>query len=178
MISDDHKTEDLKTNETGRQDGFTGLAMSDNTGIEVIDMLNRFFNISRISAETYRQAALDVDTEDLKLKFSTYAQQRTMFVIRLGLKLNALGAKLEDRITEDRLGTPYNLWHNVKSAIKRGDEHAVLVECERAESAMLNTYSAALQMSLPGDVQDTLASQYLNIEQVRNHIQKMKKLVA
>jgi uncharacterized protein (TIGR02284 family) len=101
-----------------------------------------------------------------------------MFAVQLAVKLADLGSELKDDIPVNLLGTLHQAWINVKSAVTGGDEHAVLVECERAEDATLSAYDEALKAALSEDVRDMLAEQMQGLKKVRSHIRELREVAA
>lgn len=142
---------------------------------DTIDVLNHLFNVCRTSAETYRLAASNINNEGLRVNFNTYAQQRSMFAVQLAVKLADLGGEPADDISVNLLGTLHQAWINVKSAVTGGDEHAILVECERAEDVMINAYDEALKASLPEGVRDMLTRQIQGLNKVHDHILELRE---
>jgi uncharacterized protein (TIGR02284 family) len=141
-----------------------------------IDMLNHLFNLCRVSADTYRQAAEHVENRGLEAKFRVYAQHRATFGVQLANKLAELRSEPLEEIAVEALGTLHQLWLDVKAAVTGGDEHAILVECERAEVATLKAYDEALKTVSSRDVQDLLAAQYQDLRKVHNHIREMRDM--
>jgi uncharacterized protein (TIGR02284 family) len=143
-----------------------------------IDMLNHLFNLCRVSADTYRQAAEHVENRGLEAKFRVYAQHRATFGVQLANKLAELGSEPLEEVAVEVLGTLHQLWLDVKAAATQDDEQAILVECERAEYATLKAYDEALKASLSSEVRDLLATQYQDLRKVHNHIREMRDMAA
>src|SRR5207248_3901662 len=101
---------------------------------ETISTINDLIETLKDGQEGFRQAAEAV--EDLKLKsvFNEYSLQRARFAGELQSQAVALGeSKPED--SSSAAGAMHRAWINLKSAIAKRDDHAILAECERGEDS-------------------------------------------
>jgi uncharacterized protein (TIGR02284 family) len=64
---------------------------------------------------------------------------------------------------------------NLKGAATRGDEGAIVTECQRGEEAAVNNYREALKHDLPLDVQYVLKRQYMDIKDAFDRIRILQR---
>ena len=88
-------------------------------------------------------------------------------------------AKLRVRIKETRIsgsatGALHRGWINLKSALSRGDDHAILAECERGEDSAVEEYQTALDNGLSAPVRDIVSRQYVEIKATHDRIRDLR----
>ena len=137
---------------------------------DVIATLNDLLEISRDGEEGFRTCAEGVQNPNLKAQLEAAARRCAEGATELEAKVRSLGG--EPAKGGSIGGSIHRAWTNIKSAITRMSEHAVLVECERGEDVAKTAYETALQKSLPADVRTLVERQYqgvkANHERVRN----------
>ena len=143
--------------------------MSNTTSI-----LNDLIEMLKDGQEGFRSAAADVESTDLKTLFGEYSLQRSKFAGELQSLTRSLGDD-EPAESGSMAGALHRGWINIKSALSSKDEHAILAECERGEDSAVAEYKKALEVTdLPGNVQDTLRSQYAEVKAAHDRIRDLR----
>jgi uncharacterized protein (TIGR02284 family) len=101
------------------------------------------------------QLATDAAVKDL---FTTLAQQRGAFVDELAPHVHRLGGQANT--TGSRAGAIHRRWMNLKGAVSRHHDEALLGEAERGERAAMHAYGEALEGMLPPTVSDLVERQH------------------
>src|SRR5919197_5119906 len=127
---------------------------------ETISTINDLIETLRDGQEGFRQAAEAVRDPELKSSFNEYSLQRARFVGELQSEAVALGViKPED--SGSTAGALHRSWINLKGAIAKHDDHAILEECERGEDSAVHEYEEALEdEDLTGAVREVISRQY------------------
>jgi uncharacterized protein (TIGR02284 family) len=105
-------------------------------------VLESLIETSRDSQELFLSAAEDVKNPAFKTMFAELALERREFVGELQLLVADLGT--ETHATSTVGGALHRGWMDIKAALAKGDEHAVLTECERGEDYAVTEYREAL----------------------------------
>ena len=109
----------------------------------IASVLNSLIETCEDGQEGFRSAAEDVKSADLKELFSELSQQRQQFATEL--QTLVLGFGEEAQTSGSFGGVLRRGWMDLKAAITSGDEHTILVECERGEDAAVAAYRDALE---------------------------------
>ena len=123
--------------------------------------------------EGFKQAAEGVKDPQLKSLFNDYAQQRA----RLMVELRSIAQTPDEREPDVRgsaTGALHRGWINLKSALSRGDDHAILAECERGEDSAVEEYQKALNDGLSAPVREIVSRQYAEIKAAHDHIRDLR----
>ena len=99
----------------------------------IASVLNSLIETCKDGQEGFRTAAENVKSTDFKELFSELSIQREQFAGELQRLVLGLGEEVETSGSFG--GTLRRGWMDLKAAITGGDEHAILVECERGEDA-------------------------------------------
>ncbi len=110
---------------------------------EILDQLSKLLTLSNDAQEGYKEAADNVDDNELKTLFMQQSQQRAEFAQELDREIHTLGGETDNgtSLTADL----HRAWINIKSAFTSNDDKAVLQECHRGDQEALNDYNAVLQ---------------------------------
>ena len=101
---------------------------------ETISTINDLIETLKDGQEGFRQAAEAVGNPKLKSLFNEYSLQRSQFAGELQSQAIALGeSKPED--SSSAAGAMHRAWINLKSAVAKHDDRAILAECERGEDS-------------------------------------------
>src|SRR6516162_2834674 len=121
---------------------------------ETISTINDLIGTLKDGQEGFRQAAEAVADPELKSLFNECSSQRARFVGELQSEAVALGeSKPAD--TGSTAGALHRSWINLKGAIAKHDDHAILEECERGEDSAVHEYEEALEeKDLTGSVHE------------------------
>ena len=65
-------------------------------------------------------------------------------------------------------------WMDIKSAVTRKDEKAILNECERGEDSARNTYKDALKEPLPTYIAEVVKNQFDSIVQAHDRVKGLR----
>ena len=137
---------------------------------EIIDNL---IETLKDGQEGFKQAAESVKNPQLKSLFNDYAQQRA----RLMVELRSIAQTPDEREPDVRgsaTGALHRGWINLKSALSRGDDHAILAECERSEDSAVEEYQKALNDGLSAPVREIVSRQYAEIKATHDRIRDLR----
>ena len=123
--------------------------------------------------EGFKQAAETVKDPQLKSVFSEYSQQRARFAIELRSKAQSPDDR-ESKMSGSAAGALHRGWINLKSAVTKGDDHAILAECERGEDSAVEEYRKALNDGLAAPVQDIVSRQYAEIQKAHDRVKHLR----
>src|SRR5207244_4829595 len=106
---------------------------------ETISTINDLIETLKDGQEGFRQAAEAVENLELKSLFNEFSLQRSRFAGELQSQAVGLGeSKPED--SGSAAGAMHRAWINLKSAIAKHEDHAILAECERDEDSAVKKY--------------------------------------
>ena len=111
------------------------------------EILDNLIETLKDGQEGFKQAAESVKNLQLKSLFHEYSRQRAQFVVELRSKAQSPDER-ESEMSGSAAGALHRGWINLKSALSRGDEHAILAECERGEDSAVEEYKKALDDGL------------------------------
>lgn len=137
---------------------------------EVIDDL---IETLKDGQEGFKQAAESVKDPQLKSLFSEYSQQRARFAVELRSKAQSPDDR-ESKMSGSAAGALHRGWINLKSAVTKGDDHAILAECERGEDSAVEEYRKALNDGLAAPVQEIVSRQYVEIRQAHDRVKQLR----
>src|SRR2546429_10016233 len=123
--------------------------------------------------EGFKQAAEGVKDPQLKSLFDEYSRQRARFAVELRSKGQSPDER-ESEMSGSAAGALHRGWINLKSAVTRGDDHAILAECERGEDSAVEEYKKTLDRNLPEPVRDVIARQYSEIKNAHDRIRNLR----
>jgi uncharacterized protein (TIGR02284 family) len=123
--------------------------------------------------EGFKQAAESVKDPQLKSVFDEYSRQRARFVGELRSQAQSLEER-ESKPSGSAAGALHRGWINLKSALTRGDDHAILAECERGEDSAVEQYKKALDNGLSASVQQIVSRQYTQVKQAHDRVKSLR----
>jgi len=123
--------------------------------------------------EGFKQAAAGVKDPQLKAVFDEYSRQRARFAVELRSKAQSADER-ESEISGSAAGALHRGWINLKSALTRGDDHAILAECERGEDSAVEEFSKALNNGLSGPVQEMVSRQFVQIKEAHDRVKSLR----
>jgi uncharacterized protein (TIGR02284 family) len=133
--------------------------MGERTELEV---LNHLLEICRDSEHGFNAAAQRVTDSTIRDLFRAFAAERAQFADELVPHVYRLGGQgLTDGTTA---GALHRGWINVKSAVWRHHDEAVLDEAERGERMAAHAYREALAGMVPPSARDLIERQYAAID--------------
>src|SRR5213594_2435077 len=83
-------------------------------------------------------------------------------------------AKARVRMSGSAAGALHRGWINLKSAVTRGDDHAILAECERGEDSAVEEFRKALDNGFSASVQEIVSRQYAEIKQAHDSVKHLR----
>src|SRR5213076_1925789 len=140
---------------------------------EIISTINNLIETLKDGQEGFKQAAEGVKDPQLKSLFNEYSQQRSRFATELQSQARSLGEP-QPETSSTAAGALHRAWINLKSAVTRGDDHAILVECERGEDSAVEEYRKALDNGFSASVQEIVSRQYAEIKQAHDRVKHLR----
>jgi uncharacterized protein (TIGR02284 family) len=131
-------------------------------------VMNHLLEICRDGERGFRLAARHATESAVKNLFTTLAQERGRFAEELAPHVHRLGGQGYSIGTTE--GAIHRGWMNVRRAISRSHDDALLDEAERGERAAIHTYREALEGMLPPTVSDVVGRQHEAIRAARARI--------
>jgi uncharacterized protein (TIGR02284 family) len=123
--------------------------------------------------EGFKQAAEGVKDPQLKAVFDEYSRQRGRFAVELRSKAQSADER-ESEISGSAAGALHRGWINLKSALTRGDDHAILAECERGEDSAVEEFRKALNNGLSAPVQEMVSRQFVQIKEAHDRVKSLR----
>ena len=141
---------------------------------ETISTINDLIETLKDGQEGFRQAAEAVENLELKSLFNEFSLQRSRFAGELQSQAVALGeSKPED--SSSAAGAMHRAWINLKSAITKHDDHAILAECERGEDSAVKEYLEAMEEeNLAEPVREIISRQYAEVQNAHDRIKQLR----
>ena len=145
---------------------------------ETISTINDLIETLKDGQEGFRQAAEAVADPQLKSIFNEYSLQRARFAGELQNEAVALGeSKPED--SSSAAGAMHRAWINLKSAIAKHDDRAILAECERGEDSAVKEYKQAMEeKNLAAPVREIILRQHAEVQSAHDRIKLFRDTMA
>jgi uncharacterized protein (TIGR02284 family) len=145
---------------------------------ETISTINDLIETLKDGQEGFRQAAEAVADPELKTLFNECSLQRAGFVGELQSEAVTLGeSKPED--SGSAAGALHRTWINLKGAIAKHDDHAILAECERGEDSAVKEYQEAMEEEdLAAPVREIILRQYAEVQSAHDRIKLFRDTMA
>jgi uncharacterized protein (TIGR02284 family) len=140
---------------------------------QITSTINSLIETLKDGQEGFQEAAEGVKDPQLKSLFNQYSQQRARFAGELQKQALTLGES-KPETDSSTTGALHRTWINLKSAVTKGDDHAILAECERGEDSAVEEYEKALNDSLSAPLRDIVSLQYAEIKKAHDHIKSLR----
>jgi len=140
---------------------------------EITSTINNLIETLKDGQEGFKQAAEGVKDPQLKSLFNEYSQQRSRFATELQSEARNLGEP-KPETSSSAAGALHRSWINLKSAVTRGDDHAILAECERGEDSAVEEYKKAIDQNLSAQLREIVSRQYSEIKNTHDRIRKLR----
>src|SRR5437773_9001210 len=140
---------------------------------EVISTINNLIETLKDGQEGFKQAAQGVKDPQLKSLFTDYSLQRSRFATELQSEARVLGES-EPETSSSAAGALKRAWINLKSAVTKGDDHAILAECERGEDSAVEQYKKAMNDNLSASLRGIVARQFAQIKEAHDRIKNLR----
>ena len=121
----------------------------------------------------FKEAADAVKDPQLKSLFQQYSQQRHRFASELQAQAQSLGESKPEK-SSSATGAMHRAWINLKSAVARGNDKAILAECERGEDSAVHEYEEAVQDGLTGAAREIVARQFTEIKSAHDRVRTLR----
>jgi len=140
---------------------------------EITSTINNLIVTLKDGQEGFKQAAEGVKDPQLKSLFNEYSQQRSRFATELQSQARSLGEP-EPETSSSAAGALHRSWINLKSAVTRGDDHAILAECERGEDSAVEEYKKAIDDDRSAQLREIISRQYAAIKEAHDRIRNLR----
>ena len=108
----------------------------------------------------------------LESLFSKYASQRASYVQELQTAVSGLGEKPAE--SGHLAAGLHRGWMNLKEALSKNDDKAIIDEAESGEDAAKKAYAEALQKPLPVDIKAIVHKQYNGVLEAHGVVRDLK----
>lgn len=143
-----------------------------NLNPETIAGLQELIEINIDSGRGFRAAADRIEDARIASFFRDCAVERDGFARDLAryVELNAV----EPKDGGSAQGTAHRWWLELRGAVQRGDEHAVLSEAERGEDAIKARYEKVLKDTAGSPLNSVLQHQYASVKARHDQVRAMR----
>ncbi len=124
--------------------------------------------------EGYRQSAENVRDPALKSLFNQLSLQRGKMAGELESELLTLGEEDPQNEGTSLRGKVHRGWIDLKAAITKQDDHAVLAEAERGEDVAKEAFGSALESDLPANIREIVARQAIVVKAAHDKIRDLR----
>jgi uncharacterized protein (TIGR02284 family) len=139
---------------------------------EVRSALNDLIETCKDGEQGFRSAAEKAKESSLKSLFSKYAAQRAEYAQELQSLVTQLGG---DPATSGHVaGTLHRGWLNLKEALSKNEDRALIDECEAGEDAAVKNYREARSKALPANLAAIVQRQALGVEEAHRTLSDLK----
>ena len=148
------------------------MATDTNDTKSVISVLNDLIETCKDGEQGFTTAAERAKDSSLKSLFSKYASQRAGYVQELQSVVRELGG---DPATSGHVAaTLHRGWINLKEALSKDEDKAIVNECESGEDAAMKNYKDALSKSLPANVLSLVQKQFSGVQEAHGVVRDLK----
>ena len=141
---------------------------------ETISTINDLIETLKDGQEGFRQAAEAVEDPQLKSLFNEFSLQRSRFAGELQSQAVALGESKPEE-SGSAAGAMHRAWIDLKAAIAKHDDHAILAECERGEDSAVKEYQQAMEEeNLAAPVREIISRQYAEVQSAHDRIKLLR----
>ncbi len=148
------------------------MATDTNDTKEVTSVLNDLIETCKDGEQGFKTAAERAKDSALKSLFSKYASQRGNYVQELQSAVRELGG--DPATTGHVAATLHRGWINLKEALSKDEDKAIINECESGEDAAMKNYKEALSKSLPANVLSLVQKQFSGVQEAHGVIRDLK----
>ena len=135
-------------------------------------VLNHLIEICKDAERGFRHVAEQATNPTVKSLFLDIASQRGRFAAELLPHAQRLGGARE--ADGSTAGALHRTWIDLRHAISRDDQTAVVQEAERGEHFSLGVYKEALEGMLPPTVRDLVEAQYAEIQKTGDRLRTLE----
>lgn len=138
--------------------------------------LNGLIEICKDGQEGFRDAGENARHPELKTLCAGYSLQRAKFAGELQGLVTQSGEEPEK--TSSMASAIHRGWIDLKAAITKGSDHAILAECERGEDFAVSAYRDALQEDLPAHIRSVVSEQSVVVKATHDDIRDRRDACA
>ena len=148
------------------------MATETNDTKDVVSVLNDLIETCKDGEQGFKTAAEKAKDSSLKALFSKYASQRAGYITELQSAVRDMGG---DPATSGHVAaTLHRGWINLKEALSRDEDKAIINECESGEDAAIKNYKDALSKSLPANLLSLVQKQFSGVQEAHGVIRDLK----
>ena len=125
----------------------------------------------------YAAAAEAAKDPRFKSLFCDYARQRTRFLAQLSEVTHRLAAP-GPQLLCGAMGALHRAWITFRTVVSKGDDRALLAECERGEESALHHYEKALKDGLSSPIREIVVRQYHEVKSAHDRVHYLRDSVA
>ena len=140
--------------------------------VDAAGVLNNLIETCKDGENGFKTAAEKAKESSLKSLFSKYATQRAEYARQLQAHVSRLGGTPET--TGHVAASLHRGWLNLKEALSKNEDAALIEECEFGEDAAVKAYKDALNNSLPSDVESLVQKQLAGIQEAHGVLRDLK----
>ena len=139
---------------------------------EATGVLNDLIETCKDGEQGFRQAAEKVNDGSLKSLFSRYSSQRAEYGRELQTLVTQLGG--EAATTGHAGAMLHRGWINLKEALSKNEDKAIIDECEAGEDAAVKTYREARGKALAPQAGAIVQRQAAGVEEAHRTLSDLK----
>lgn len=139
---------------------------------KTISMLNALIDSCKNGEKGFRESAESVHNAYYQILLNEAARERGVFARELQSLVRRMGGEPDRKGTV--AGSLHRGWINLKAALEKGGDAAILFECCRGEETAVKHYEEAFKMDLPAPVLSTLERQYSFIRLMLRHLHALE----
>lgn len=148
------------------------MAIETTEAKDAVSVLNNLIETNKDGEEGFRLASEKAKDPSLKSLFGKYAGQRAANVQELQGLVTQLGEK---PATSGHISASLHRgWINLKEALSRDEDKAIIFECEAGEDAAMKNYKEAVAKSLPANISTVIQKQFTGVQEAHGVIRDMK----
>ncbi len=139
---------------------------------DVASVLNGLIETAKDGEQGFKTAAEKVKESDLKTLFLKYSAQRAAYAQELQAAVSELGEKPAEHghVT----GGLHRGWINLKEALSKNEDKAIIFEAESGEDAAKKAYAEALQSTLPTKIKALVEKQNAGVLEAHGVMSNLK----
>lgn len=145
---------------------------SKNRMSDVTDVLNNLIETAKDGAEGFKAAAEKVKDPSLKTLFARFGLERASYVKELQGLVGSLGEKPSEH--GHVAASLHRGWMNLKEALSKDEDTAIINEAEAGEDAAKKAYAEALEKPLPLNVKTIVQRQCNGVLEAHNTVSNLK----
>ncbi len=128
--------------------------------------------------EGFKQSAHHVKIPELKDLFERFSLERAKMAGELETELLSLGEEDPQNEGTSLSGKVHRGWIDLKAALTKNDDHAVLEEAERGEDVAKSAYKDALEHDLPAPIREIVERQATEVKRAHDEVKRLRDATA